>query len=233
MIQLYHVTQRYPSGIEALRDVSLRVHEGEFVFLAGRSGAGKTTLLRLLSADLAPSAGQIVVAGRNLGVIRKSQIAPFRRGLGLVWQDMRLLPDRSVKANVALPLEILGLPARKIAHRVGQVLEHVGMDGYADALPSWLSGGEQQRVAIARALVGEPSILLADEPTGNLDPDLSHEIVRMLLDVHRRGTTVVVATHDTSLLELFHERVVLLNKGFVIEDDGAAPALASASEEAR
>jgi len=230
---MYHVTKRYPSGIEALRDVSLRLHEGEFVFVAGRSGAGKTTLLRLMSAELAPTSGQIVVAGRNLGVIRKSQVPYFRRGLGLIWQDIRLLPDRTVKANVALPLEILGLPPRKVAQRVGQVLELVGMDAYAEAFPAWLSGGEQQRVAIARALVNEPSILLADEPTGNLDPELAYELIQMLRDVQSRGTTVVVATHNTSLLELFRERVVLLNKGFVIEDDGADRPATAPPEELR
>jgi len=223
VIQLYHVTMRYPSGIEALREVNLRLHEGEFVFVAGRSGAGKTTLMRLIGAELTPTSGQILVAGRNLGVLKRSQVPFFRRGIGTVWQDFRLLPDRTVTDNVAMPLEVLGLSRRKIAIRVAQVLELDGMEQYADAQALWLSGGEQQRVAIARALVNEPSIILADEPTGNLDPDLSYEIVQMLRDVQSRGTTVVVATHDTALLELFNERVVLLNKGFVIEDEGGEP----------
>ena len=227
MIQLYHVTMRYPIGIEALREVNLRLHEGEFVFVAGRSGAGKTTLMRLIGAELVPTSGQILVAGRNLGVLRRSQVPFFRRGIGVVWQDFRLLPDRTVAGNVALPLEVLGLSRRKIALRVQQVLELVAMDAYAEARPQWLSGGEQQRVAIARALVNEPSIILADEPTGNLDPELAHEIIHMLRDVQSRGTTVVVATHNTALLELFNERVVLLNKGFVIEDEGGDPAAAA------
>ena len=226
MIQLYHVTMQYPSGIEALREVNLRLHEGEFVFVAGRSGAGKSTLMKLMGAELVPTSGQILVAGRNLGVLRRSQVPYFRRGLGIVWQDFRLLPDRTVTENVALPLEVLGLSRRKISVRVAQVLELVGMEQYAGARALWLSGGEQQRVAIARALVNEPSIILADEPTGNLDPDLAYEIVQMLRDVQSRGTTVVVATHNTALLELFNERVVLLNKGFVIEDEGGEPVTA-------
>ncbi|PKN58511.1 MAG: cell division ATP-binding protein FtsE [Deltaproteobacteria bacterium HGW-Deltaproteobacteria-14] len=230
MIQLYHVTMQYPSGIEALREVNLRLHEGEFVFVAGRSGAGKSTLMKLMGAELVPTSGQILVAGRNLGVLRRSQVPYFRRGLGIVWQDFRLLPDRTVTENVALPLEVLGLSRRKIALRVAQVLELVGMEQYAEARALWLSGGEQQRVAIARALVNEPSIILADEPTGNLDPDLAYEVVQMLRDVQSRGTTVVVATHNTALLELFNERVVLLNKGFVIEDEGGEPVAAPPSD---
>jgi cell division transport system ATP-binding protein len=230
VIQLYHVTMQYPSGIEALREVNLRLHEGEFVFVAGRSGAGKSTLMKLMGAELVPTSGQILVAGRNLGVLRRSQVPYFRRGLGIVWQDFRLLPDRTVTENVALPLEVLGLSRRKIALRVAQVLELVGMEQYAEARALWLSGGEQQRVAIARALVNEPSIILADEPTGNLDPDLAYEVVQMLRDVQSRGTTVVVATHNTALLELFNERVVLLNKGFVIEDEGGEPVAAPPSD---
>jgi len=214
VIQLYHVTMQYPSGIEALREVNLRLHEGEFVFVAGRSGAGKSTLMKLMGAELVPTSGQILVAGRNLGVLRRSQVPYFRRGLGIVWQDFRLLPDRTVTENVALPLEVLGLSRRKIALRVAQVLELVGMEQYAEA----------------RALFNEPSIILADEPTGNLDPDLAYEVVQMLRDVQSRGTTVVVATHNTALLELFNERVVLLNKGFVIEDEGGEPVAAPPSD---
>lgn len=220
MIQLYHASQRYQNGIEALRDVSLRVHEGEFVFIAGRSGAGKSTLLRLIAGDEPPTEGQIIVTGRNLSVIRPAQLPYFRRNIGRLWQDFQLLADRTIAENTALPLEVLGLPRDSIRARVEQVLELVGMSAYADSYPRWLSGGEQQKVAIARALVNEPSILIADEPTGNLDGDLACEIIQMLRDIRGRGTTVVVATHDRALLELFKERVVLLNQGFVIEDDG-------------
>lgn len=220
MIQLYHVTVRYPSGIEALRDVTLRLHEGEFVFVSGRSGAGKSTLLRLITAEEQASEGQIIVAGRNLSVLTRSQLPYFRRSIGRLWQSFELLPDRTVEANVALPLEVLGMPTAKVRARVEQVLDLVGMSRYGASRPYWLSGGEQQKVAVARALVNDPSIVVADEPTGNLDPDLAYELIQMLRDVQSRGTTVVVATHDRGLLELFNERVVLLNKGFLIDDEG-------------
>ncbi|MCA9516317.1 MAG: cell division ATP-binding protein FtsE [Myxococcales bacterium] len=217
---MYHVSQRYQNGIEALRDVSLRVAEGEFVFVSGRSGAGKSTLLRLIAGDERPTEGQIIVTGRNLSVIRRAQLPYFRRSIGRLWQDFQLLPDRTVAENTALPLEVLGLPRHSVKARVEQVLDLVGMQAYADSYPRWLSGGEQQKVAIARALVNEPTVLLADEPTGNLDGDLAYEIIQMLRDIRGRGTTVVVATHDRALLEIFKERVVLLNQGFVIEDEG-------------
>ncbi|MCB9727596.1 MAG: cell division ATP-binding protein FtsE [Deltaproteobacteria bacterium] len=218
VIQLYHVTKRYSNGIEALRDVTLRIHEGEFVFLSGPSGAGKTTLTKLLMVMEQASEGQVLVAGRNLAVLKRSSIPYLRRNIGVVWQDFKLLPQRNVFDNVAIALEILALPRKQIARRVDQVLEMVGLERYARSMPHWLSGGEQQRVAIARALVNDPAILLADEPTGNLDPDLSVDIMRMLIDVQQRGTTVMVATHDRSLMDRFGKRVVLLNKGFLIED---------------
>lgn len=211
---------RFPSGIEALRDISTRVQEGEFVFLSGRSGSGKSTLLKLIVAELQPTEGQLLVAGRNLTVIKPGQIPWLRRLIGRLWQNPGLLQDRSVRDNVALPLEILGLDRRQIAQRVTQALETVGMDRHGDALPSWLSGLEQQRVAIARAIIHEPSLLLADEPTGNLDPDAAREVIQVLRSLHRRGMTVLVATHDRNLTAEFQERVVLLNKGFLIEDDG-------------
>ncbi len=218
MIQLYHVTKRYPNGIEALRDMTLSVGEGEFVFLSGPSGAGKTTFIKLLMALERPSEGQILVNGRNLAVLKRSSIPYLRRSMGVVWQDFKLLPHRTVFDNIALALEVQGFAARDVKRRVNQVLEMVNLERYARSFPTWLSGGEQQRVAIARAIVNEPPILLADEPTGNLDPELSIEILRMLVDIHATGTTVVVATHDRSLMERFGERVVLLNKGFLIED---------------
>ncbi|MGM0577230.1 MAG: cell division ATP-binding protein FtsE [Myxococcota bacterium] len=218
MIQLYHVTKRYPNGIEALRDVTVRIHEGEFVFLSGPSGAGKTTFTRLLMALERTSEGQVLVAGRNLAVLKRSSIPYLRRNMGVVWQDFKLLPNRNVFDNVAIALEILGLPRRQIRRRVDQVLDMVGLERYARSMPHWLSGGEQQRVAIARSLVNDPAILVADEPTGNLDPDLSVDIMQMLIDVQQRGTTVVVATHDRALMDRFGKRVILLNKGFLIED---------------
>jgi cell division transport system ATP-binding protein len=228
VIQLYHVTKRYANGIEALRDVSVQIHEGEFVFLSGPSGAGKSTFIKLLMLLERVSEGQVLVAGRNLDVLRRSSIPYLRRNIGVVWQDFKLLPHRDVFDNVAISLEILGMPRKQIRRRVERVLDMVGLERYARSLPHWLSGGEQQRVAIARALVNTPSILLADEPTGNLDPDLSVDIMQMLLDVQQRGTTVVVATHDRALMDRFGKRVILLNKGFLIEDGAPVDVLPGA-----
>jgi cell division transport system ATP-binding protein len=218
MIQLYHVYKRYQNGVEALNDVNLRLHEGEFVFLTGASGAGKTTLVKLLLGYEQATSGQVLVNGRNLGVLRGSSIPYLRRNIGVVWQDFKLLNSRSVFDNVAISLEILGLRRREIERRVGQILELVGLEKYANERPQLLSGGEQQRVAIARALVNEPAILLADEPTGNLDPDLSIEIMNLLLDLQQKGTTVMVATHDRFLLERYSRRTLLLNRGYLVED---------------
>ena len=218
MIQLYHVYKRYPNGVEALSDVNLRIHEGEFVFLSGPSGAGKTTLIKILLCYERPTSGQVLVNKRNLGVLKAGSIPYLRRNIGVVWQDFKLLNSRSVFDNVSISLEILGLRPREISRRVGQILEVVGLERYAQERPLSLSGGEQQRVAIARALVNEPAILLADEPTGNLDPDLSIEIMNLLLDLQQKGTTVMVATHDRFLLERYSRRRVLLNRGFLVED---------------
>ncbi|MEC9072649.1 MAG: cell division ATP-binding protein FtsE [Myxococcota bacterium] len=228
MIQMYHVTKRYPNGIEALRDVTVRVHEGEFVFLSGPSGAGKSTFIKLLMRIEDVNEGQVLVAGRNLGVLRSSSIPFLRRNMGVVWQDFKLLANRNVFDNVAVPLEILGLPQSQIRRRVEQVLELVGLERYTRSMPHWLSGGEKQRVAIARALVNTPPIIIADEPTGNLDPDLSVEIMQMLVDVQQQGTTVIVATHDRALMDRFGKRVILLNKGFLIEDGAPVDVLPGA-----
>ena len=225
MIQLAGVAKRYPHGVEALRDVSLFVAEGEFAFLSGRSGAGKTTLLGLLAGDLAPTAGQLTVAGRVMATLTRAQRPQLRRRIGRLWQDVRLLPHATVRANVLLPLAILGVTGRPARERAMRTLELVGMDRYADSYPSWLSTAEQQRVGIARAIIHEPSILLCDEPTGNLDPESAHSIAQMLLDMRRaRGMTVLFATHDHHLIARFHERVILLNKGFLIEDSRASRA---------
>lgn len=218
MIQLYHVYKRYSNGVEALNDINLRIHEGEFVFLSGPSGAGKSTLVKLLLGYERATGGQVLVNGRNLQVLQESSIPYLRRNIGVVWQDFKLLKNRTVFDNVAIPLEILGLRPREIGRRVSQILEIVGLEHYANTLPQMLSGGEQQRVAIARSLVNEPAILLADEPTGNLDPDLSVEIMNLLLDLQHKGTTVLVATHDRFLLERYSRRTILLNRGFLIED---------------
>ncbi len=218
VISLHSVVKRYPGGIEALNGVSFEVEAGEFVFLSGPSGAGKTTLIRLLLRMEDATSGDVLVFGRNLRVLRRSAIPYLRRNIGVVFQDFRLLPDRTVRENVAIGLHILGLSRREIRHRVEGVLYDLGIDRYAEAYPPMLSGGEQQRVAVARALVMQPALILADEPTGNLDWELSREIVRLFDDLNRRGATVLMATHDRFLIEAFPRRTLLLNKGFLIED---------------
>ena len=229
MIQLYRVTKRYPNGIEALRDVTTRVHEGELAFVSGRSGAGKTTLLQIVTGEALLTDGQVIVAGRNLAVLKPSQRPFFRRGIGRLWQDIRLLPERTVRDNVALPLDIVGVDAKKIRQRVGQVLEMVGLERQAESLTAWLTALEQQRAGIARAIVNEPALIVADEPTGNLDPESAVAIIQMLKDLRARGTTVLVATHDRQILQRFGERVILLNKGFLIEDTAGTEGLSEAA----
>ncbi len=218
-IELYHVTKHYPGGVTALCDVGFTVDEGALCFVLGPSGAGKSTLIRLLLRLERPSEGTVIVLGRDLGAMPARAVPFLRRQIGVVFQDFRLLPNRTVRGNAALALEVLGLSARAIDARVDQVLDAVGLTHVADAYPVQLSGGEQQRVAIARALVNDPPILLADEPTGNLDPVLSVEIINLLYDVHRRGTTVLVATHDAALAQRFPARVLRLNRGLLVGDE--------------
>jgi cell division transport system ATP-binding protein len=203
MIVLEDVSKRFgPRGKEvvALDDVSLTVEEGAFVLLTGPSGAGKSTLLKLIFAAEQPDAGRILLFGRDISRLRRSSIPYLRRNVGVVFQDFKLLPDRSALENVALALEIRALPRRQMRDRAADALAAVGLAWKLDARPQTLSAGEQQRVAIARALVGEPAILLADEPTGNLDPDLTRDLLVLFSDVHRRGTTIVLATHDLQIM---------------------------------
>ena len=219
MIQMYHVDMRYAGGAFGLRDVSLRVERGEFVFLTGVSGAGKTSLLRLLFAAEAPSAGQVLVSGRNLSRLSSSQVPQLRREIGVVFQDFKLLSERTVFENVAVTLEIAGASRREIRARVWSILKRLGLGHRLDHRPRALSGGEQQRVAIARALVNDPPLVLADEPTGNLDPDLARDIMDIIADAHARGTTVVVATHDPTLLERYRHRLLVLEGGNLVQDN--------------
>ncbi len=222
--QLYHVSKSYNPGQFALRDVSLSFGRGEFVFLTGPSGAGKTTLLKLVFAAERPSEGQIVVLGRNAPRLGPRAIPPLRQRIGVVFQDFKLLSRRTVEENVALALQVTGTPPREIRAKVFAVLKQLGLQHRRFHYPLSLSGGEQQRVAIARALVNEPEILLADEPTGNLDPDLTIEIMDLIASTALRGTTVVVATHELEIVRRYGKRVVRLEDGRIVEDTRPAVA---------
>jgi cell division transport system ATP-binding protein len=203
MIQLFHVFKEYAEEGPALADVSLHVQKGEFVFLTGPSGAGKSTLLKLIFCAEPATSGQVLVFGRNVSKLRASAVPHLRRNIGVVFQDFKLLPDRTVAENVAFPLEVRGMPPRVARRRVAAMLRSVGLEHAQGKFPLSLSGGEQQRVAVARALVATPALLLADEPTGNLDPERTVEVLDLLEAANARGTTVVVATHDRSLLEYY------------------------------
>jgi len=228
MIQLFHVSKEYPGEPPALSDVSLDVEKGEFVFLTGPSGAGKSTLLKLIFCAEAPTAGQILLLGKNVARVAKAEVPWVRRHVGVVFQDFKLLPDRTIGENVALPLEVRGLADREIRKRVQGLLRSVGLEHRADKFPPSLSGGEQQRVAVARALAGDPALLLADEPTGNLDPERTIEVMELLAAANARGTTVLIATHDRTLLARYKRRVVVLERGRLVSDGAASRAGARA-----
>jgi len=218
VIQLFHVTKEYPGDGPALQDVTLTVEKGEFVFLTGPSGAGKSTLLKLIFCAEPASSGQLLLFGRNVAKIAPRAVPYVRRNIGVVFQDFKLLPQRTVAENVALPLEVRGLPDRDIRRKVRGLLRQVGLEHRAEKFPPSLSGGEQQRVAVVRALAADPALLLADEPTGNLDPERTLEVMDLLYGANARGTTVVVATHDRSLLERYKKRVVALVRGRLVSD---------------
>jgi cell division transport system ATP-binding protein len=217
LVQFFHVFKDYRNQ-PALLDVNLAVEKGEFVFLTGPSGAGKSTLLKLIFCAERAQRGQILVNGRNIARIREGAVPYLRRNIGVVFQDFKLLPPASVFENVALALEVLGTPARDVRRKVLAVLKSVGLAHKVDMPAQRLSGGEQQRVAIARALVNDPAILLADEPTGNLDDARTEDIMSLLSDAHARGTTVLVATHDRGLLSRYPRRTLTLEQGRILED---------------
>ena len=219
MIRLYHLSKRYDGGTTALSDVNIEIDRGEFVFLTGPSGAGKTTLLRILLRQELPTEGQIIVNGRNVTALPASKIPALRRTIGVVFQDFKLIRRKTALENVAYVLNVAGLPPGEQKQRAFNALRSVGLHHRINVLPATLSGGEQQRVAIARAVVNEPALLLADEPTGNLDPDLAIDIMRLFREINARGTTVVVATHDRDLVKRMQRRVVVLDRGAVVNDE--------------
>ena len=218
MIKLEHVSKSYSAGIPALNDVSLNIEEGEFVFVVGDSGSGKSTLIKLLLKELEPTEGTITINGRKLNKIRRRQIPKFRRNIGVVFQDFRLLKDRNIYDNVAFAQKVIGESNRSIKKNVPKLLSMVGLAAKYRSYPRQLSGGEQQRVAIARALINKPKILLADEPTGNLDANNAWEIMKLMEEINEQGTTVVVVTHNLEIVKAMNTRVITMQKGVVVDD---------------
>ena len=218
MITLENVSKSYAKGQPALNDISLHIEQGEFVFIVGNSGSGKSTLIKLILKELEPTSGKIIVNGQDLGKLKRRKVPKYRRGLGVVFQDFRLLKDRNVYENVAFAQRVIEKPNRVIKKRVPEILTLVGLAEKYKSFPKELSGGEQQRVALARALVNRPNLLLADEPTGNLDPKNSLEIMKLLEEINDRGTTVLVVTHNREIVNAFKKRVITMRKGNIISD---------------
>jgi len=218
LVQFYNVSKIYPNGVKALDDISLKIDRAEFVFLMGPSGAGKSTLIKMLYREEIPSRGQIFVASRSLLRMKRSEVPALRRNIGVVFQDYKLLENKTVSENVSFAMEVVGANPRDIKKRVPEVINMVGLQGKEDSFPGELSGGEQQRVGIARALSNRPLLLIADEPTGNLDMNTAHEIMELLFDINRKGTTVIMATHAWELVKSAHRRVVTLDRGKIISD---------------
>ena len=218
MIKLEHVSKSYAAGIPALNDVNLEIEDGEFVFVVGDSGSGKSTLIKLLLKELEPTEGTILVDGKNLGSVKHKQIPKYRRNIGVVLQDFRLLKDRNVYDNVAFAQKVVGETNSHIRKKVPMMLSMVGLAAKYRSFPKQLSGGEQQRVAIARALINEPDILLADEPTGNLDNNNAWEIMKLLEEINNKGTTVLVVTHNLEIVKVMKKRVITVKKGTIVGD---------------
>lgn len=219
MILLDHITKQYSTGVDALRDVSIRIEKGEFVFVVGKSGSGKSTFIKLLLKELNPTEGKIYVGGRQVTELTRKNVSLYRRQIGVVFQDFRLLKNKTVYENVAFAQQIIGMSRREIARNVPIILGMVGLTGKENVYPGELSGGEQQRVAIARALINQPAILLADEPTGNLDPQTAWDIMMLLQEVNKTGTTVVVVTHNNDIVDMMQKRVITLHNGDLISDE--------------
>lgn len=219
MLEMIDVSKIYPGGSVALQDINVRIEQGEFVFIVGPSGAGKSTFFKMLFREVLPSSGKVIVNRHDLVKMTDKEIPYFRRQLGIVFQDYRLLPDRTVYDNVAFAMQVIETPYRKIKRRVNDVLDLVGLRKRAHAYPTELSGGEQQRIAIARAIVNDPILLIADEPTGNLDPETSWEIMDIFREVNKSGTTIVMATHDREIVDEMEKRVIAIEHGHIVRDD--------------
>jgi len=219
LIQARRLMKRYDNGVLALENLSLHIEKGEFVFLVGPSGAGKSTFLNLVIRREIPTEGFLSVAGKNVALLKKHEIPFFRRRIGYIFQDYKLFPNKTVRENVSFALEVIEVDPAEIRRRVNAVLDLVGLLHKAEVFPSELSGGEQQRVSLARAIVNRPLLLLADEPTGNLDPDTSWEIMELLREINRRGTTIVMATHNREIVNRMQKRVIALEKGRLVRDE--------------
>ena len=220
MIEISKLTKTYDRGTKALKDVNITIDDGEFVFITGRSGSGKSTLIKILLKEVEPTSGRVVVNDMDLRKMPRRYVPKYRRRLGVVFQDFRLLKDRTVFENVAFAQRVIGVPSRTIRETVPQMLRLVGLSSKYKAYPGQLSGGEQQRVAIARALINKPEVLLADEPTGNLDSFNTHEIMNLLDEINQRGTTVIVVTHSQEMVAEMNKRVITMDRGEVIRDEG-------------
>ena len=219
MIEFKNVSKTYDNGTEALKDVNIKINDGEFVFVVGSSGAGKSTFLKIMMREQVPNSGSVIINGYHLNNLKKKEIPLFRRTLGIVFQDFRLLKDRNIYENIAFALRVTETPTRVIKKKVPAALSLVGLAQKYKSFPKELSGGEQQRVAIARAIVNEPAILLADEPTGNLDPTNSWEIMSLLKEANERGTTVLVVTHNQEIVNEMNERVITMKQGVIVSDE--------------
>ena len=219
MIRLINIEKEYDNGTKALQGVNMRIDDGDFVFLVGPSGSGKSTIIKLITAEVAPTAGRLMVNGYNLNTIRPDQVAYMRRTLGVIFQDFRLIEKKTVRENLTFAMKVVGASRRAIRERIPYVLRLVGLERKGDRYPDELSGGEQQRVAIARALVNNPSMIIADEPTGNLDPQRSLEIMMLLERINELGTTVLVVTHERELVDRFGKRVIAIENGQVTSDE--------------
>ena len=219
IIEFRGVSKTYPSGTHALEDINIRIGKGEFVFVVGSSGAGKSTFMKLIMREEKPNTGAIAVNGFNLTKMRRKQVPMLRRTMGVVFQDFRLIPTMNVFQNVAFAMRVVGADSRTIRREVSKVLASVGLGNKARSMPSELSGGEQQRVGLARALVNSPDLIIADEPTGNVDPNMSYDIVELLTKINKMGTTILMVTHDHNLVRDFHHRVIMLDSGKIIADN--------------